>query len=145
MNLKKKAKVGLSIEERTYVDVVPLVDTLLAVFLFLAILAFQSPMVFLAVKLPQAQTGKKTVVQTMRVEILPNGQYILNGKYVTLTDIQNAIQSTMSFNQNNQNAPIDTLIIEADENTLEKYVVALMDVAKQNGIKNILIATRMKR
>ncbi len=140
MNLRKKAKVGMSIEERTYVDVVPLVDTLLAVFLFLAILAFQSPMVFLAVKLPQAQTGKKTVVQTMRVEILPNGQYILNGKYVTLTDIQNAIQNTKVNNQ-----PINDLIIEADENTLEKYVVALMDVAKQNGIKNILIATRMKR
>ncbi len=140
MNLRKKAKVGMSIEERTYVDVVPLVDTLLAVFLFLAILAFQSPMVFLAVKLPQAQTGKKTVVQTMRVEILPNGQYILNGQYVTLTDIQNAIQNTKVNNQ-----PISDLIIEADENTLEKYVVALMDVAKQNGIKNILIATRMKR
>ncbi|ACG57652.1 MAG: ExbD/TolR family protein [Hydrogenobaculum sp.] len=140
MNLRKKAKVGMSIEERTYVDVVPLVDTLLAVFLFLAILAFQSPMVFLAVKLPQAQTGKKTVVQTMRVEILPNGQYILNGQYVTLTDIQNAIQNTKVNNQ-----PINDLIIEADENTLEKYVVALMDVAKQNGIKNILIATRMKR
>ena len=140
MNLRKKAKVGMSIEERTYVDVVPLVDTLLAVFLFLAILAFQSPMVFLAVKLPQAQTGKKTVVQTMRFEILPNGQYILNGQYVTLTDIQNAIQNTKVNNQ-----PINDLIIEADENTLEKYVVALMDVAKQNGIKNILIATRMKR
>ena len=140
MNLRKKAKVGMSIEERTYVDVVPLVDTLLAVFLFLAILAFQSPMVFLAVKLPQAQTGKKTVVQTMRVEILPNGQYILNGQYVTLTDIQNAIQNNKVNNQ-----PINDLIIEADENTLEKYVVALMDVAKQNGIKNILIATRMKR
>lgn len=140
MNLRKKAKVGMSIEERTYVDVVPLVDTLLAVFLFLAILAFQSPMIFLAVKLPQAQTGKKTVVQTMRVEILPNGQYILNGQYVTLTDIQNAIQNTKVNNQ-----PINDLIIEADENTLEKYVVALMDVAKQNGIKNILIATRMKR
>ncbi|AEF19341.1 MULTISPECIES: biopolymer transporter ExbD [unclassified Hydrogenobaculum] len=140
MNLRKKAKIGMSIEERTYVDVVPLVDTLLAVFLFLAILAFQSPMVFLAVKLPQAQTGKKTVVQTMRVEILPNGQYILNGQYVTLTDIQNAIQNTKVNNQ-----PINDLIIEADENTLEKYVVALMDVAKQNGIKNILIATRMKR
>jgi len=140
MNLRKKAKIGMSIEERTYVDVVPLVDTLLAVFLFLAILAFQSPMVFLAVKLPQAQTGKKEVVQTMRVEILPNGQYILNGKYATLTDIQNAIQSTTTNNQ-----PIKDLIIEADEDTLEKYVVALMDVAKQNGIKNILIATRMKR
>ncbi len=75
----------------------------------------------------------------MRVEILPNGQYILNGQYVTLTDIQNAIQNA------NQTSKINDFIIEADENTLEKYVVALMDVAKQNGIQNILIATRMKR
>lgn len=139
MNLRKRAKVGMSIEERTYVDVVPLVDTLLAVFLFLAILAFQSPMIFLAVKLPQAETGKKTVVQTMRVEVLPSGEYILNGKYVTLTDIQNAIQSEK------QKYNINDFIIEADENSLEKYVIALMDVAKQNGIQNILIATRMKR
>lgn len=133
MNLRKKVR--NSIEERTYVDVVPLVDTLLAVFLFLAILAFQSPMIFLAVKLPEAQNGSKEVLQTMRVEILPNGNYIYNGQFVTLDDIQNIMQQTK----------VDNLIIEADENSLEKYTVALMDLAKQNNIKNVLIATRMKR
>ncbi len=133
MNLRKKVR--NSIEERTYVDVVPLVDTLLAVFLFLAILAFQSPMIFLAVKLPEAKNGSKEVLQTMRVEILPNGNYIYNGQFVTLDDIQNIMEQTK----------VDNLIIEADENSLEKYTVALMDLAKQNNIKNVLIATRMKR
>jgi len=49
----------LSFDERAYIDVVPLVDTLLAVFLFLAVLAFQSPITLLAVKLPLPKKARR--------------------------------------------------------------------------------------
>lgn len=125
----------LGYDERTYIDVVPLVDTLLAVFLFLAILAFQSPMTFLAVKLPFAQEGEKKVMSVMRVQVTKEGSYIYNGKSIDLVGIDRLIQ---------ENKP-RSMVIEADEDTLHKYVVALMDIAKKEKVEDVIIATRTRR
>ncbi len=125
----------LSYDERAYIDVVPLVDTLLAVFLFLAILAFQSPMTFLAVKLPFAQEGEKKVLTVMRVQVLRDGSYVYEGKSLSLDDLDKQIQSKKP----------SSLVIEADEDTLHKYVVALMDIAKKEKVQDVIIATRSRK
>lgn len=125
----------LSYDERAYIDVVPLVDTLLAVFLFLAILAFQSPMTFLAVKLPFAREGEKKVLTVMRIQVLKDGSYVYEGKTSSLDDLDKQIQSKKP----------SSLVIEADEDTLHKYVVALMDVAKKEKVQDVIIATRTRR
>ena len=125
----------LSYDERAYIDVVPLVDTLLAVFLFLAILAFQSPMTFLAVKLPFAQEGEKKVLSIMRVQVLKDGSYMYEGKRVSLEELDKQMQTKQP----------GSLVIEADEDTLHKYVVALMDIAKKEKVQDVIIATRTRR
>jgi biopolymer transport protein ExbD len=125
----------LSYDERAYIDVVPLVDTLLAVFLFLAILAFQSPMTFLAVKLPFAQEGEKKVLTVMRVQVLKDGSYVYEGKNISLDELDKQIQTKKP----------SSIVIEADEDTLHKYVVALMDIAKKEKVQDVIIATRTRR
>jgi biopolymer transport protein ExbD len=125
----------LSYDERAYIDVVPLVDTLLAVFLFLAILAFQSPMTFLAVKLPFAQEGEKKVLTVMRVQVLKDGSYVYEGKNISLDELDRQIQTKKP----------SSIVIEADEDTLHKYVVALMDIAKKEKVQDVIIATRTRR
>ncbi|QWK19503.1 MAG: biopolymer transporter ExbD [Hydrogenobacter thermophilus] len=125
----------LSYDERAYIDVVPLVDTLLAVFLFLAILAFQSPMTFLAVKLPFAQEGEKKVLSIMRVQVLKDGSYMYEGKRVSLEELDKQMQTEQP----------SSLVIEADEDTLHKFVVALMDIAKKEKVQDVIIATRTRR
>ena len=122
----------ISFEERAYIDVVPLVDTLLAVFLFLAILAFQSPMTFLAVKLPFAKEGQRQTLATLRVQVLQDGKYVVEGKEVSLDDIDSLLQRH----------GVKSLIVEADENTKHKYVVSLIDIAKKHKVENLIIATR---
>ncbi len=122
----------ISTEERAYIDVVPLVDTLLAVFLFLAILAFQSPMTFLAVKLPFAKEGQKEVTAVLRIQVLEDGQYMANGKILSIEDIKTLISELKP----------KSIIVEADENTKHKYVVSLMDIAKTYGVEDLVIATR---
>lgn len=125
----------LSVEERAYIDVVPLVDTLLAVFLFLAVLAFQSPVTFLAVKLPFAEEGEKANLSLLRVQVFPDGRYTLEGKTVSLEEIEEKLKEKTT----------STLLIEADEDTPHKYVVALMDIAKKNNVENVLIGVRKPR
>ncbi|ADC89508.1 Biopolymer transport protein ExbD/TolR [Thermocrinis albus DSM 14484] len=118
-------------EERAYIDVVPLVDTLLAVFLFLAVLAFQSPLSFLAVKLPFAKEGESQKQRAVVVQVYKDGSYLMDGKRVSLEEIDKHLAGG-----------VQTLVIEADQDTLHKYVVALMDIAKKNKVENVLIATR---
>ncbi len=132
MNLRKRARLGA--DERAYIDVVPLVDTLLAVFLFLAVLAFQSPITFLAVKLPQAEKGESQRIRAAKVQITEKGSLLLEGRPVDLRGIESFLErSRPSY-----------LIIEADEDTKHKFVVYVMDAAKKAGVENVVIAVRKK-
>ncbi len=124
----------LSYDERAYIDVVPLVDTLLAVFLFLALLAFQSPITFLAVKLPFAKEGEKASLQVYRVQVLKDGKYMINGKEASLEQIEEDLK----------NKKPKTMVIEADEDVAHKFVVALMDLGKKSGVENVLIGVRRR-
>jgi len=132
MNLRKRLR--FREEERAYIDVVPLVDTLLAVFLFLAILAFQSPETFIAVKLPFAETGQKAQISALKVQIDKEGNLKVLGRNTSLEELEKIFKEKK----------YDYLIIEADENTKHKFVVEVMDLARKNGIENVVIAVRKK-
>ena len=125
----------LSYDERTYIDVVPLVDTLLAVFLFLAVIAFQSPVTFLAVKLPFAKEGEKISLEVFRVQVMKDGRYQVGGRDISIEEIETLLQEKKP----------KTLVIEADEDTPHKFVVALMDMGKRNEVENVLIGVRTRR
>ncbi|WP_457601313.1 ExbD/TolR family protein [Hydrogenivirga sp.] len=133
MNLRKRARLGA--DERAYVDVVPLVDTLLAVFLFLAVLAFQSPLTFIAVKLPEAEKGETQRIRAARVQVAKNGALLLEGKPTDLKTIEKFLSDRKPA----------YLIIEADEDAKHKFVVYVMDAAKKAGVENVIIAVRKKR
>ncbi|OIF99886.1 ExbD/TolR family protein, partial [Acinetobacter baumannii] len=106
-----------------------------AVFLFLAVIAFQSPVTFLAVKLPFAKEGEKISLEVFRVQVLKDGRYQVGGKDVSLEEIETLLQEKKP----------KTLVIEADEDTPHKYVVALMDMGKRNQVENVLIGVRTWR
>ncbi|NPB08409.1 MAG: biopolymer transporter ExbD [Aquificae bacterium] len=133
MNLRKKIR--FREEERSYIDVVPLVDTLLAVFLFLAVLAFQSPETFIALKLPVAETGEKASLKALKVQITKEGKILLRGKEVTEEELKKALEGSGA----------EFLILEADEDVRHGLVVKVMDLARKSGIENVVIAVRKKR
>ncbi len=133
MNLRKGRR--LSRDERAYIDVVPIVDILLAVFLFLAILAFQSPMTFIAVKLPFAEHGEKGAISIMKIQVTVDGSYRMGGKKLSISEIDKQIKKVKPT----------SIIIEADERAQHKFVVQLMDIAKKNKVEDLVIATRTRR
>jgi biopolymer transport protein ExbD len=133
MNLRKKLR--FREEERAYIDVVPLVDTLLAVFLFLAILAFQSPETFIAIKLPFAETGESMQIKSIKIQIDAEGKMRVKGKSISEEELIKMIKAIKPTH----------IILEADENTKHKFVVKVMDLARKNGVENIVIAVRKKR
>ncbi len=133
MNLRRRARLGA--DERAYIDVVPLVDTLLAVFLFLGVLAFQAPLTFLAVRLPEAEKGETQRIRAAKVQVLKNGSLLLEGKPADVKTIFEFLKDRKP----------SYLIVEADEDTRHKFVVYVMDAAKKAGVENVIIAVRKKR
>ncbi|MCS7262204.1 MAG: biopolymer transporter ExbD [Aquificaceae bacterium] len=125
----------LSYDERAYIDVVPLVDTLLAVFLFLALLAFQSPMTFLAVRLPFAEKGEKLSLEVFRVQVLKEGTYRAEGRPVSLEELEKTLAERKP----------NALVVEADEEVPHKFVVAVLDLSKRAGVEKVLIGVRNRR
>lgn len=123
------------IEERAYIDVVPLVDTLLAVFLFLALMALQSPITFLAVSLPIASQSQKGSLSILSVDVLKDGSYLFNNKPITLQELESVILG----------ATYTSILIRADEEAPHRSVVALMDLAKKHNIENLLVGTKRPR
>jgi len=133
MNLRKKVR--FREEERSYIDVVPLVDTLLAVFLFLAILAFQSPETFIALKLPKAETGERARIKALKVRVTKEGKVFFKGKEVKPEELAELLKGEEA----------EYLVVEADEKALHGLVVKVMDAARKAGVENLVVAVRKGR
>ena len=113
------------------IDMTALLDIAFIVILFLGIVSTIAPISSINVELPQASTEDK-VVKPVKISIDKDGNYYINGKKVDENQVAEFLK----------NSKQKTLIILADRRVIYDKVVRLMDIAKQNGIEEINIATR---
>lgn len=113
------------------IDMTALLDIAFIVILFLGIVSTIAPISSINVELPQASTEDK-VVKPVKISIDKDGNYYINGKKVDENQVAEFLK----------NSKQKTLIILADKRVIYDKVVRLMDIAKQNGIEEINIATR---
>ena len=113
------------------IDMTALLDIAFIVILFLGIVSTIAPISSINVELPQASTEDK-VVKPVKISIDKDGNYYINGKKVDESQVAEFLK----------NSKQKTLIILADKRVIYDKVVRLMDIAKQNGIEEINIATR---
>ncbi|WP_457640353.1 ExbD/TolR family protein [Persephonella sp.] len=113
------------------VDMTALVDIAFIIILFLGIVSTLAPISSINVELPKA-TAEKTSVEPLKVIVDKDGSYYIRNKKVTEDEIAQYIKSHTS----------KSLVIIADRRVQYGKVVKVMDIAKQNGIEEINIATR---
>lgn len=112
-------------------DLTALVDIAFIIILFLGIVSSLAPLSSINVELPQASTSE-TVAKPVKIVIDKDGNYYIEGKKVNEKQIADYLKSQKK----------KTLIIIADRRVIYDKVVRIMDIAKQNGIEEINIATR---
>lgn len=112
-------------------DLTALVDIAFIIILFLGIVSSLAPLSSINVELPQASTSE-TVAKPVKIVIDKDGNYYIEGKKVDEKQIADYLKSQKK----------KTLIIIADRRVIYDKVVRIMDIAKQNGIEEINIATR---
>jgi len=123
-------------------NLVPLIDVLLVIIIFLVVSATFSRTSELQINLPTAEanaTQEKPL--TIEVGVDASGKYTVNNKGLAETTVA-AISEALQSAANGGKEP--TVIINADANTTHQSVVNVMEASRVAGYTHITFATQAK-
>jgi len=123
-------------------NLVPLIDVLLVIIIFLVVSATFSRTSELQINLPTAQANvPQEKPLTIEVGVDASGQYVINGK--SLSDVSVAgIASALQAAAEGGKEP--TIIINADAKSTHQSVVDVMEASRTVGYTHITFATQSK-
>jgi biopolymer transport protein ExbD len=125
--------------EEPEINLIPFIDVLLVVLIFLMLSTTFSQLTQIQITLPTANTEKQsTTPETLTLSIQADGRYILNQQTLqstTVADIQAALQSA-------QIGPQTVLVIAADQNVRHQSVVSAMEAARRSGLSRVTFAAQ---
>jgi len=126
--------------EELEVNLVPLIDVLLVIIIFLVVSATFSRVSELQINLPTAEANapeNKPVVVTVDVDA--NGRYVVNDVIVVDPTVDNI---SLAMRKAVGTAKEPTIIINADASATHQSVVNVMEAARQAGYVHITFATQ---
>lgn len=120
-------------------DMTPIIDCVFNLLIFFALSFNFGVTPGIKVKLPEAAAeALKKEKKEMTVSISREGVITLEGKTVTINDLDREFKALYSIN------PDAMVIVQGDEDALHGKVVQVMDAAKAAGLNKLAIATRAK-
>ena len=125
------------------INITPLTDVilvLLIIFMVTTPLVFQSS---IQIDLPKSKSTEEPPAREITVAIDANGQAFLGNKQYSLRfdlDLLKFELSSMIKNKKNT-----TILIRGDKNVQYDFVIKVMDMASQLGIKKIVLLTELTR
>jgi len=123
-------------------NLVPLIDVLLVIIIFLVVSTTFSRVSELQINLPTAEANapdEKPLV--INVEIDASGRYVINKNAVSEPTV-NAIAAALQSAVGDKKDP--TIIINADAATTHQSVINVMEASRQAGYTHITFATQVK-
>jgi biopolymer transport protein ExbD len=128
------------LNEDLEINLVPLIDVLLVIIIFLVVSATFSRISELKINLPTAvanpQQEKPVVID---VAIDASGHTQVNKVEITVANVANL---TTALRKANNQGKEPTIIIEADAKTTHQSVINVMEAARQAGLSRITFATQ---
>lgn len=128
--------------EALEINLVPLIDVLLVIIIFLVVSATFSRLSELQINLPTAEANApqdKPVVITVGVDV--GGRYVVNNIDVVERSVE-AISLALRKAAGVAKEP--TIIINADADSTHQSVINVMEAARQAGYTHITFATQIK-
>jgi len=128
--------------EELEMNLVPLIDVLLVIIIFLVVSATFSRTSELQINLPTAEANApQEKPLTIEVGVDASGKYMVNGKGLSdssVTGISAALQSAANGGKE------PTIIINADAKTTHQSVIDVMEASRTAGYTHITFATQSK-
>src|SRR3954471_18029103 len=130
-------------EEPLEINLVPLIDVMMVILIFLMITTTYSKYTELQINLPTAD-AEKQLERPNEINVLVNaqGQYVINRTATPFTTID-ALADTLRRSALNQKDPI--VVISADATATHQSVVRVMEAARVAGLSQITFTTQANK
>ncbi|OGX45496.1 MAG: hypothetical protein A3G38_03785 [Omnitrophica WOR_2 bacterium RIFCSPLOWO2_12_FULL_51_8] len=119
-------------------NIAPLIDIVFNLLLFFMLSYHISSQLGISLILPQAKAAQTHEDQPVTILITREGKIYLNQGEIALDGLSAALEERLKDNQGN----LKKAILKADEKINLGLAVKVMDIAKQAGIDNLIIATK---
>ncbi|MCI0513971.1 biopolymer transporter ExbD [candidate division KSB1 bacterium] len=128
-------------KKKAQINITSLVDMLFILLIFVMITSTFKEQPGMELELPESKTYEQTEMKDFVLRILKDDQaeiqFILNTRTIPLDSLAQLLQQTT------HQASEPTLTLKADKEIPHGVVVKAMDLARQAGIKKLVIATRI--
>ena len=128
------------LDEEPELNLIPLIDVLLIVLIFLAVSTSYSRFAELQITLPSADAAPPTVQPNeINVAVTADGRYAIERQVLATTDVR-SFAETLRAAGKGSDTPL--LIINADAQAPHQAVIGVMEAARLAGIVRISFATQ---
>lgn len=130
-------------EEPLEINLVPLIDVMMVILIFLMITTTYSKYTELQINLPTADAEKQPE-RANEINVLVNarGQYVINGAATPFTSVE-ALADVLRRAALNQKDPV--IVISADATATHQSVVRVMEGARIAGLSQITFTTQSNK
>jgi len=123
------------------VIIVSLIDIFAILLIFVIVTStFKSPQPEVVIKLPESKsaTSGQAPADPMKLSITKDDEMSLDGKPVSPDDLKSALESALA------EAPNRPLALNADTKASFGFIIKVLDILKEAGVKNIPAFTEKK-
>jgi biopolymer transport protein ExbD len=128
--------------EEPELNLIPLIDVMLVVLIFLAVSTTYSRFTQLQIELPSADAERpQTRLQEIQVAITADGRFAIDKAVVPMTDPESLAELLRAAAQGNT-SPL--IVINADAQSPHQSVITVMEAARLAGISHLSFATQRR-
>ena len=125
-------------KEDPEINLIPMIDVLLVIIIFLMLTTTYSRFAELKINLPSADAERKPErANEINVVITANGQYVLQRKPVQFRDVASLAEELRRAGTGMKDAIV---VVNADNNANYQSVIRVMDAARQAGYAQVVFA-----
>jgi biopolymer transport protein ExbD len=125
-------------KEDPEINLIPMIDVLLVIIIFLMLTTTYSRFAELKINLPSADAEKKLErANEIDVVVSAAGQYLIQRKPIQFRDVGNLAEDLRRAAAGMKQAIV---VINADNNATHQSVIRVMDAARQAGIGQVVFA-----
>ena len=125
-------------KEDPEINLIPMIDVLLVIIIFLMLTTTYSKFAELQISLPTAEAEKQLErANEINVVVSASGQYLIQRKAVAFRDVP-ALAEELRLAGANIKEPI--IVINADNSATHQSVIRVMDAARQAGFGQVAFA-----
>jgi biopolymer transport protein ExbD len=126
--------------EEPEINLIPFIDVLLVVVIFLMLSTTYSKFSELQIKLPTADAqAQRDYPKEVVVAVSSDGRYVVNGTAVTGRSVE---EVAFALGEAAKAGKETVVVIHADANAVHQSVITVMEAASRSGLSQITFATQ---